>query len=688
MNTIPLAILLALLAACLFAAAVARQHAAVRAHDHGGALTLRGLGDTVRSRGWLTGTGFAVLGSGLHVLALSLAPMVIVQPLGVLSLVLTVLFTARARRAPIARPVRLAVLAVCAGVFGFVALAVSPAVATSVAVPGAVHLAALAAVAVAALGLRAGGQARCAVLAASAAVLFGLGSVLTKSATGQLFTAQPQLGGLLIAAEAGLLLAFGGWVMHQAYAAGPTAVVVGAVTVLDPLTAVSTGLLFYGEAAYLTPATAAGQAALALLAVGGVVVLAKSVPDQRELTEEPAMPRRRGHTGSGLRIVLGADTFPPDVNGAANFAGRLAHGLAARGHEVHVICPAPDGKAATVRAGGITLHHLPARRTPFHPDFRISLPWQANRAVPDLLAGLDPDLVHVQSHFPVGRAVLRAATARNIPAVATNHFMPENLFGYLKIPAALRRGLARLAWRDLVRVYREAAVVTAPTPRAVELLHANHLPGQARAISCGIDIDHYAAPRPVKSASDGCAVLFVGRLDAEKNVPELLHALARVPGLRAELVGDGSCRARLEKLAAELGVTGRVRFHGVVSDADLVRAYRRADVFCMPGTAELQSLATMEAMSAGLPVVAADAMALPHLVRPGDNGFLYPPGDPDALAVHLRTLAADPQLRARLGAASTRLIARHALTATLTAFEGVYAELVTVPAPVLSGIPA
>ncbi|GAA2786536.1 glycosyltransferase [Crossiella cryophila] len=682
---IPLAVLLALLAACLFAAAVSLQHSAVRGHDAGGELTLRGLAGTVRSRGWLTGTGFAILGSGLHVLALALAPMVIVQPLGVLSLVLTVVFTARARRQPIAPPVRLAVFAVCGGVFGFVALAVSPAVVTSVVVPGAVHLAALGALLVAVVGLRVRGQGRCAVLAASAAVLFGLGSVLTKSATGQLFTADPQWGGLLFAAEAGLLLAVGGWVMHQAYAAGPTAVVVGAITVLDPLTAVSTGLLLYGEAAYLTPATAVGQAALALLAVGGVVVLARSVPDQREVAapEEQVMPARR--TGSGLRIVLGADTFPPDVNGAANFAGRLAHGLAGRGHDVHVICPSPTGEPGTVTDGGITIHHLPSVRTPFHPDFRISLPWQTRKAA-DLLAGLDPDVVHVQSHFPVGRAVLRAATARQVPTVATNHFMPENLFGYLKIPAALRRSLARLGWRDLVRVYREAGIVTAPTPRAVNLLTANHFPGKPRAISCGIDIEHYAAPRVAKSTVD-TSVLFVGRLDAEKNVHELIHAVSRIPGLRAELVGDGFCRTRLESLAAELGVTDRVRFHGVVSDEDLVQAYRRNDIFCMPGTAELQSLATMEAMAAGLPVVAADAMALPHLVHPGVNGHLYPPADLDALTGHLAELAADPDQRAAMGEASEKLITRHALEATLATFEQVYAELVRphAPTPVLTG---
>ena len=80
----------------------------------------------------------------------------------------------------------------------------------------------------------------------------------------------------------------------------------------------------------------------------------------------------------------------------------------------------------------------------------------------------------------------------------------------------------------------------------------------------------------------------------------------------------------------------------------------------MPGIAELQSIATLEAMAAGTPVVAADAMALPHLVRPGRNGWLYRPGDVAELSTRLAALLRDPGLRRRMGAASRELVAEHA----------------------------
>jgi glycosyltransferase involved in cell wall biosynthesis len=97
----------------------------------------------------------------------------------------------------------------------------------------------------------------------------------------------------------------------------------------------------------------------------------------------------------------------------------------------------------------------------------------------------------------------------------------------------------------------------------------------------------------------------------------------------------------------------------------------------MPGTAELQSLVTMEAMSAGKPVVAADAMALPHLVRHGHNGFLFAPGDVPALAARLAdVLEAPAAARARMGAESGKIIAAHAIGTTLAAFEEIYRDVI------------
>jgi hypothetical protein len=112
---------------------------------------------------------------------------------------------------------------------------------------------------------------------------------------------------------------------------------------------------------------------------------------------------------------------------------------------------------------------------------------------------------------------------------------------------------------------------------------------------------------------------------------------------------------------------------GHITDQELPKVYERATVFAMPSIAELQSIATMEAMASGRPVVAADAMALPHLVHDGDNGYLFPPDDVDAFADRLkRVLTADADELERLSENSLHLIQSHDINRTLTIFEGLY----------------
>lgn len=174
-------------------------------------------------------------------------------------------------------------------------------------------------------------------------------------------------------------------------------------------------------------------------------------------------------------------------------------------------------------------------------------------------------------------------------------------------------------------------------------------------------------------------ILFVVRLDAEKRVGELIDAVAALPAqlpTRLVIVGDGTMREAWRAQVERLGLADRVTFTGFVDEAELLAAYATCDVFVMPGIAELQSLVTLEAMSAGKPIVAADAMALPHLVRPGRNGWLYTPGDVPQLTLRLATLLRDAPLRERMGRASSQLVAGHALAWTLDRFESLYADAI------------
>lgn len=378
-----------------------------------------------------------------------------------------------------------------------------------------------------------------------------------------------------------------------------------------------------------------------------------------------------------MKIMIGCDTYPTDVNGAARFAERLAVGLVRRGHEVHVVAPSTSGPVGVEERDGVVVHRVRSVKYPFHEEFRVCLPWQVKTDIAAIVRRVRPDVIHAQAHFIVGRYVCATAHDLGIPLVATNHFMPENLTDQLPVPVhgSVARLACRLAWRDLARVFGRAQAVTAPTPRATELLASEARITGARAISCGIDSAPYAAAAEEAPRNVVPTVLFVGRLDQEKRVGELIDAVSTLPRstpCRLEIVGDGTMREQWKKQVRTRGIEDRTTFRGFVSEEELLEAYGRCDVFCMPGVAELQSLVTLEAMSAGKPVVAADAMALPHLVHPGRNGWLYTPGDVAELSTRLDTLLRDSDMRRRMGQASREIVRRHSLDSTLDEFEGLY----------------
>lgn len=379
-----------------------------------------------------------------------------------------------------------------------------------------------------------------------------------------------------------------------------------------------------------------------------------------------------------LKIVLACDTFAPDINGAARFAERLAAGLAKRGHEVHVIAAAYDSTYGTRKekhdGAELVLHRLRSHRVPNHKSLRWVEPWGLTSRVEKILRDIQPDALHVQSHLLVGRFAIRAARRNGVKTLATNHIMPENLIKYSFLPKFMHKAAMSFIWRDAGRILSSMDAVTTPTRRAADLLErATGLTG-VMAISCGIEASKFANSTPTQNTDPN--LLFLGRLDDEKRIHILLRAvasLAQYPNVHVELVGDGGERSNLENLAKSLGIADRVKFTGHISDAELPLAYERATVFVMPSIAELQSIATMEAMASGRPVIAANAMALPHLVHDGDNGYLFEPDNVEDLASKIKLiLDADEQELERLSQNSLHLIQSHDINRTLDIFENLY----------------
>jgi len=192
-------------------------------------------------------------------------------------------------------------------------------------------------------------------------------------------------------------------------------------------------------------------------------------------------------------------------------------------------------------------------------------------------------------------------------------------------------------------------------------------------ISNGIDTTVYT---PNFERQPDNRIVYVGRLDEEKHVDELIHAVKRMDAsldVQLDIIGGGETKQKLRELASTLAVSDRVHFLGKLSDEELRATLTRATVFAMPSRAELQCIAAMEAMATALPVVAANAMALPHLVHDGQNGHLYEPGDVAALAAALTdVLTADPERLDAMKNASLAIVADHSMAHTLDVFEALY----------------
>ncbi|MFJ3027808.1 glycosyltransferase [Curtobacterium sp. NPDC087080] len=384
-----------------------------------------------------------------------------------------------------------------------------------------------------------------------------------------------------------------------------------------------------------------------------------------------------GATGGSrpLRVMIAADTFPPDVNGAATFAEQLAVGLAERGHEVHVVAPASSAHHGTFdeehRGVVLTVHRLKSYKWPWHAWLRFVWPWSVRKWTGPILDAVQPDVLHIQSHIVIGRGIVQEAHERGIRIVGTNHFMPENLleyvpFGRRTLPIALK-----IAWNDAAKTYRLADAITTPTVLAADYLREAIAGQQVLAISCGIDASRYTARSGRPAGND---IVFVGRVAPEKNLDVLVRALPLLPSeLRATLtiVGGGEMIPKLKALVQELGLEDRVRFAGFVSDEAKRQALTNGTVFAMPSTAELQSISSLEAMASGLPVVAADSMALPHLID--GNGYLFTPGDVQDLAAKLAQVlqASDTDYQA-MRERSLAMIEAHDINRTLATFESLY----------------
>lgn len=292
-----LAIALAVLGAFGYALGARLQHGAVRETIGNRGLRSHNMLQLVRGRRWWA--GLVALGSGaaLHACALGLAPLSVVQPIGVLALPIAVVLKNRQQATPIralSPKVIFAVLACTGGVAAFVLLAAGSATPTPVGPAEqlrATQLVAAAVVVLVAVGVATRGTLRCVVFAAGCAVAYGYVSVLVRGVLQHLGEADFIERNLLPLAGIAVAMLVGGWLLQYGYASGPPDLVVACLTVIDPMVALGLGIGLLGEAEHVGGWVAAGEICCAALACVGVFALARHQPDATKPADSPAHDR-------------------------------------------------------------------------------------------------------------------------------------------------------------------------------------------------------------------------------------------------------------------------------------------------------------------------------------------------------------------------------------------------------------
>lgn len=341
-----------------------------------------------------------------------------------------------------------------------------------------------------------------------------------------------------------------------------------------------------------------------------------------------------------LRIGIVSQAYRPAVGGVTEHVAATARVLRLRGHDVTVITSRfgseNESEGGVVRLG----RNLLVRYNGAENNMTVGMRLPAH--LDQVLRAGRFDVVHI--HCPVS-PVLPLLTLRlaRCPVVGTFHSavmsdLPFQLFGRFLLP--LYRRIDRpLAVSDTARECAE-----------------RHFPGPIEVVPNGVDRSRFrpGLPRLARYDDDLPTILFVGRFDPRKGIPELMAACGRLAReghrFRLVLVGDGALRSQITRLAGG-ALEGRVHFEGHVGHDHLPRYYASADIFCSPARGgESFGLVLLEAMASGVPVVATDLPGHRSVFTPGVEGITVPPRDPGALAVALARLLADASLRASMGA--------------------------------------
>lgn len=380
-----------------------------------------------------------------------------------------------------------------------------------------------------------------------------------------------------------------------------------------------------------------------------------------------------------MRIGVFSDSYTPYTSGVVTSIKTFKYELEKRGHEVFIF--APSYPHYHVEEKGIyRFYSLPS---PTNPDFTLAIPVLPGLNM--LVRRLNLDIIHVHSPVLMGRVGLRYAKKYRIPIVFTYHTMYDQYVHYIPLAQELAK--------DITIKYSNSFCnscdhVIVPTPEVAEILKNYHIKTPVTVLPTGVPLQKFDGGvnekdwlrRNYSIPENNKILLFVGRLAKEKNLEFLIKAFKKLKDSRPDttlvLTAQGPIEADLKKLVKKLNMSleDDVVFTGALPFDTLVKAYYSADLFVFSSLTETQGLVLIEAMAAGLPVVAVKASGVQDMVDHNINGILTAE-DIDEFSQAVLTVLQDDELYARLKENAFKKAYLMSSEAMTTRLENIYNEL-------------
>lgn len=364
-----------------------------------------------------------------------------------------------------------------------------------------------------------------------------------------------------------------------------------------------------------------------------------------------------------MKIAIFSDTFLPQINGVATVTYKSALALGNLGHEVRVLTVSKNGgdDFKNITQGKFTVTTLPSVGFPIYPGERVAIPLGISV---QKISEFRPDIIHTHTPFTLGWEAVACAKLFKIPLVGTHHTFYDH---YLKLIKMDYEWAKKPSWKYIIAYYNRCNLIISPTQFLADSLKSHGLRKPIDILPNSVDTEcFYPAAsathkKKLKSAFgiNDTSLIYMGRVSYEKSIDQLVwafyFALQKFPELTLMIVGDGPEKMELQKLVRDLEISDKIIFTGILRGEKLLEALQANDAFITASKSENMPMAILEAMAAGLPIIAVRALGIPETVKDNENGFLSAPDNQKEMAEKIIELAGNPKRMEKFSLASRRL---------------------------------